>query len=430
MKRVWILGAGFSRPLGGPLLRDLLSMRSWRKHSYLFKEFFDRDDVKDLYLLFAWGTGYPDGTVFGKPIARPGCKQFVDAEDFLLQIQDMEDLELRDMIMLAHKRTFGGASARSRQAPMPGKEEYIRLAHRILALECSTFTRPIEEGDERFTPYTRWVQKLTSDDAIITYNYDLVAEQLLREESNLIGVVPETAPRGRKIPVCKMHGSCNWFEQDSGVGVGLTDDAADQEKPAPVLGIPGKSKTSLGKRHQCFTTIETRAHQLLRDATHVYIMGYGLPESDANASRFLLGSLRHNTNPDLSIEVILGEPNFRTQRLEATLRQALAHRVHSEDERRRYRDDLEASQLREANLGKEREARSRGDDLFFRGTLIVPARDEVLLDQLLKQERATSQELVGNFKDMTLTVRPQYAQDYMQGFATHGGSLEPHTIPS
>lgn len=167
----------------------------------------------------------------------------------------------------------------------------------------------------------------------------------------------------------------------------------------PKILIPGREKYDLGE-HQVKWD---EAAKCLESAENVVFLGYGLPESDANAREFLLKHLRKNEATHLTIEIVLGEPNFRTQRLEATLRQALAHRVHSEEDRTYHRDDLRASRQREADLLEEKEAHSRRDTHFQAISGFRAVREKALIDQLLKQEVATFEELMGDFSSLKKT---------------------------
>src|SRR5690606_21494514 len=65
------------------------------------------------------------------------------------------------------------------------------------------------------------------------------------------------------------------------------------------------------------------AHWRLTEADEVYIVGYGMRESDAKAREFILAAHRENQKTNLKVTIVLGEPGFGSARLEATLRQSL-----------------------------------------------------------------------------------------------------------
>jgi hypothetical protein len=60
-RRVWILGAGFSRSLGGPLMGDLLSLGALRDITALYGEHLNAQHAELVFYLFHCGAGFPDG---------------------------------------------------------------------------------------------------------------------------------------------------------------------------------------------------------------------------------------------------------------------------------------------------------------------------------------------------------------------------------
>lgn len=81
-KRVWVLGAGFSRSLGGPLMNDLLSLAARRRILAAYSSYIDRDEVDTIFWLFHYGCGFPEGRLDPR-IAEQGEHAWDDAEQFL-----------------------------------------------------------------------------------------------------------------------------------------------------------------------------------------------------------------------------------------------------------------------------------------------------------------------------------------------------------
>src|SRR5438128_8731818 len=81
-KRVWILGAGFSRSLGGPLMTDLLSLAAWRLILATYRSVIPKDDADLVFWLFHFGNGFPEGSPDPR-IDISGEARWRDAEHFL-----------------------------------------------------------------------------------------------------------------------------------------------------------------------------------------------------------------------------------------------------------------------------------------------------------------------------------------------------------
>ncbi len=148
---VWILGAGFSRALGGPLIADLLANRDMQILTELFSQSYARhnelvNDNLRARALFLWGhkQGY-----------------WGDAEQFL------------DIIETASARSASGPSHRSFlvEAILKGAAwwpnaptitnkfnslDSLALAcRRALATDCSIFLRGADVETERWDPMFR-----------------------------------------------------------------------------------------------------------------------------------------------------------------------------------------------------------------------------------------------------------------------------------
>lgn len=336
-QRVWILGAGFSAGLGGPLLPDLLSMRSWQRLRAHWEELGPpyTHGFHAIYYLYHYGTGYPEGYCLGDQNIGPGERLFLDAEDFLVQL-DRENAFVEHLIDRVKKAHFGTDTTAAFDAllkrDISTDATAVRAwASKLIAHECQFFLEDRDEGT--WGPYERWAESLNDDDTIITFNYDRVIEEL-RPNLNIVGTQEKD---DRRVPtLLKMHGSVDWFREGPKI---VQKPRSTSEVKAPLLGLPGRSKTA--DTRGIFKEIWERAKHKLSLANEIYIVGYGLPHSDADSRYALLEGLSRNQNSGLSVKLILGEDNFRVRRIAQTFNQLLVAQRHDKvDVREQYAQDF------------------------------------------------------------------------------------------
>lgn len=319
-KTVWILGAGFSAPLGGPMLGQLLSLglidRLWSGTDGTFRP--DRDAHATIaYRLYHYGRAYKDGWPRDDPGHR-GVDLWGDAEAFI------------DYLDTAAVRPDGAAArflkitARSLQHPFPHidkPEDFDGLrfaAKRIVAATCCSFLRQADPKSERWQPFREWFTSLAGNDVVLSFNYDRVLETLrdhYREQAieRLEIVDSRMIERWSSISIAKalkLHGSVDWSREerkDAGTWFQATD---DPERALAVgveheLGIatPGPTKLNLTKEMEPFWK---RARTELSSARRVIFVGYRFPPTDASARAEIIGALQRNENEDLDLHVVLG----------------------------------------------------------------------------------------------------------------------------
>lgn len=306
VKRVWILGSGFSRPLGGPLLADLLSPRFEARVGAAFPALAKSEAVSRLYWFF-----------------REAKKQslFEHAEDFFVQLADPDATAIGALEGQYARFCDDVFRDHDRRVPL---DSLRNLAKRVIAAECSMHVPPRIGNDERFLSYQEWAERLTGNDSIITFNYDLLVERLRPGPAlDVFGLDP---PRDRSTPrLHKMHGSLDWYSdeaEDEITRVSRKTSTAD----VPIIGVPGATKYSLSQT-PLFQRIWASAGEALQNAEEVYVVGYSMPESDQFAVRFICDALRENGPMDLDIELVLGPPSFTTERLQEVFALSLAHRT-------------------------------------------------------------------------------------------------------
>src|SRR5688572_12853913 len=101
-KRVWILGAGFSRPLGGPLLNDVLSLKSWHRLVARWPKIFAQASLSrsmsQVYRLYRFGTTFKEGTATCRGHNSPGEHLFEHAEEFLVFLDRAQEGAAKDQL--------------------------------------------------------------------------------------------------------------------------------------------------------------------------------------------------------------------------------------------------------------------------------------------------------------------------------------------
>src|SRR5882757_2310339 len=156
-KRVWILGAGFSRSLGGPLIKDLLAYRPRDLIESLLPPLFNNDKRVELAGksvcvrgFYAWGQkeGY-----------------WEHAEDFLDKVETGWDDQKRQPGTQSHATLSlvpmlqGQAQWERVSCRFGSLDELLTSARRAVLLDCWSFLRGAREKlsptdcPERWSPY-------------------------------------------------------------------------------------------------------------------------------------------------------------------------------------------------------------------------------------------------------------------------------------
>jgi hypothetical protein len=249
----WVLGSGFSKSLGGPLLADL---------------FRRRDELGARGLLTTEMHSVYD--IFTQCVSRG----YVEHAEQFLEFVDTVPKNPTRAAMLAQ---FGNLT----------KEQVRDAAIKIVATECD-FLYAADTNDEVWDPYKAWASSLPKDHHIITFNYDLVPEAL-----GLAALMPAEDSLNKERRVIKLHGSINWKQGQSAVEE-MGPEEMRRHDTIPVIGTPGPTKS--GHRSKRFKKLWEFAAHILRMAHVVVFVGYRFPPSDSQALSSLLGALRKSDN--------------------------------------------------------------------------------------------------------------------------------------
>jgi hypothetical protein len=293
-KHVFILGAGASYDAGAPLMSNFLD----RAEDYLSQNRLSLA-VKDIRRLFELRS-----------------RMRLVYANSTLDLQNIESL----LSALEMGVTIGGIGDYSRQ----------RLTNLLKAAELM-IVQTIEESvefeivmgepvqmtgagqvllslkmPEQYANFINRVHKrFDKDVAFVTFNYDVALDLCLLaaygQVSYCLSGLPSDADA---IPVCKLHGSVNWAIHPSTrtfdvvqLGKFLKPLSAQHTrgdklrlrfssdfntrfggKYRPIIVPPTWNKTA---RHRSIPHVWSSASHYLRNATHIYVIGYSLPSSDA-----------------------------------------------------------------------------------------------------------------------------------------------------
>jgi hypothetical protein len=188
-KIVFVLGAGFSRALGGPLMNNLL----------------DEMSIDVIHELFPRPPEHVDdwlahGMYQARRVCQGGIQTglWLNAEDFLEKLesaylqqpdapQAVASHSLISTIVrrgVAHRSRLTGVLDTASLSPL---EELVRSARRAIAADCSVFNRGADpEKQERWWPFLRWARGLQSHHTVLTFNYDTIPDVLEKQKNTAL----------------------------------------------------------------------------------------------------------------------------------------------------------------------------------------------------------------------------------------------------
>lgn len=343
---VWILGAGFSVPLGGPTLASLFSAHAY---AHLEAVYHSGDgplgDARRVVLgaaatiarrLYLAGSRDDHGAITAADRRENRRATFAgmwgDAEDFL---DTLETAALAPDGALSRrlKRVADRLMSPGNAPPIP---EIRDAARRMLAIECSSFLLEASPDSERWEPYRVWRDELMSDanvHTVVTFNYDLVLETLGFQN----WVTLPHAATGEASCLLKLHGSVNWKKGLNGERISIESDphfVATCTDEQLAIAPPGPSKATIVKEE--FEELWKLAERRLQQATAVFFVGYRFPPTDSTARRRILRAI---PSSGCGLNIVLGpaDPHGDVARLcgllkfQAPNHSATVHRMWAQD---------------------------------------------------------------------------------------------------
>jgi hypothetical protein len=302
LRTVWVLGAGFSRSLGGPLLPDLFRQEDKRDLEVRYPEIKYADLASACWKtqgLYNWGQfvehQWTDAEQFidfvdcAKPDS-PAC-------EMLMRMTTSLNIP-RDAQWSAHNPAFSNLA------------EIQSSAVRALAAECSWFWRSALVQTERWAPYQAWLDALNpAFHTVVSFNYDGVLEKLSDPARHLVAL-PDArldAHGGKSlVHILKLHGSVTWLREGNACRVVDVQEALASPGGMLAIGTPGQTKRMM--KDQLFEPLWRKAEAAIRNAEAIVFLGYRFPESDGDARRRVLTAITGSTVHKLRIHVVLG-PN-------------------------------------------------------------------------------------------------------------------------
>jgi hypothetical protein len=258
---VWLLGAGFSKPLGGPLFSELISERValWVRCWLASKDVSD-EAIHDALNVFKKGEE---------------LGLWENAEECITLINEARSDEATRAAILETIEELRNEK---------GLEDVERQLSRFVAAATAHFVvRALgaEQLPEAWTPYREWAKLLSGRDSIVNFNYDRVVESLFRRTEKRTALV-------------KLHGT---------VSETLWEDIRDG-KPISNIALLGPDKLR-SRDEPMVSEAWEQAGTLLEQANRLVVIGYSFPASDAYARWFILSKCRAVT-----VDVVLGPGEF------------------------------------------------------------------------------------------------------------------------
>jgi hypothetical protein len=324
MSTVWILGAGFSKSLGGPLLRDLLTSVSGQKMRATFPEgdydrLYDHNAKLVRSIYETWGPARKEE----RDRIWEDAEAFLDALDTAAAARPGSPS--RTFLERLVQQALAG---QMRKFTAPGPAILSDAAKRLVGAECCQFLVGADMASEPWGPYVRWAQLLKASDAIISFNYDRVVEHVMDKvgRKGLLNVVlPGTNLDASRLTLLKVHGSVDWEWDGSRAKLNVPEFALGSGGSGLLMGTPGPTKRDITQK---LSELWNHAHSFLGKARDIVFLGYRFPPTDSDSRQRLLAAISANEASSLRIQTVLGPSvsDADTVRLERMLQWASAQR--------------------------------------------------------------------------------------------------------
>lgn len=320
---VWILGAGFSKPLGGPLLVQLLSPGSFLDLTQRFsgQKLLVGDASQWAVHIYHYGRNYEEGGLLNVGVQRPpGEFLWGDAEVFIDYLDAACAAGTGSSRIARISQRLQNVSPWMALLPnQPAQlDDMVPASRRLIAAECSVFVEDGDVASERWQAHRKWLSALDNRHTIVTFNYDRVIEEIndwwVSQSAQHFAKVllphenPFDAAWAGRARVLKLHGSVDWQATRRGQHAQFavhTDSLFALSAPANELALatPGPTKATVtGELQQlwgwCRDDIST--------ADAIVFIGYRFPPTDTQSREQLLGMIRQNASSLLHLHVVLG----------------------------------------------------------------------------------------------------------------------------
>jgi SIR2-like domain len=307
---LWILGAGFSARLGGPMLNDLLSKLALDRLVHDYPE--------------TWLAGDQECAICVSVLAK-GIEERLwnNAEEYVAALGSLDPKFQTDIVRLSGLDRSALHTDNGRHYDPVGSfvDSLYARAIGVIAAQCIDFVHRAADDLESWLAYDRWTRSLPAGDVLISFNYDTVVEEAFRRNRRPLTVPNQRMGhgipirKGRRPLLLKLHGSVDG--RDTIPHPPEPHSIANLMRNVAMLAVPGISKASDAETD--FDLLWEYASKALRAAKKVVLVGYRCPPSDEKAKAMLVDSLRANPNRP-SVDIVLGPGNpVDAQRIVALL---------------------------------------------------------------------------------------------------------------
>lgn len=325
MKRVFLLGAGFSRQAGFPLAFGLLDFigKYLRGSSNIldiefrneFMSFIEETDVSDVELLLT----HIDLAILN------------NSANLYKGYDEIDDLRL-------FRKKLSGTLVRA-----------------FDCVHCS-----LDNNDQKREIYRKFCEQIGNGDTVITFNYDVLVEQILWEQNKWTfldgygikknvndfqdppwgGLYPKDKPQESSVKVYKLHGSLGWLYDDIKEEVYYCRMPNFFQECNTSFCEGGVKNQTLGASYDEATTlieptymknfdksyiidIWNQSYNAIQQSDELIIIGYSLPEPDSVAQMFLSLAV---TNASIKTITVVNPDGVVFERFERTFKRPVVRK--------------------------------------------------------------------------------------------------------
>ncbi len=190
-KRVFILGAGFSKQAGMPLATELTPL------------ILDGTELRGLDDLQAWLADFRERLAAAEDAAG-------NADGFVLNVEQLFDFAQFDAELWRMRQQLCPVGRRHGPDTAWNKAEDIKT---WLGYAEEELPHVIWDAQQKANlgPIQRFTDQLRPDDVVITFNYDTLVESVLSSDGKRWNHGLDDKDNGG-VPVLKMHGSVDWIQ--------------------------------------------------------------------------------------------------------------------------------------------------------------------------------------------------------------------------